>query len=304
MTAISTLAQNLQMQQYMLQLQNQQNLVAAQVSTGLKSSSYAGIATDATTVVNLTAQQSQDQSYIDTANTLTTRMSTMSAAMSDIQKLVSQFAQGFSTDAYNTSGTTVQTEAQQLLQEVGADLNSQDGEGYVFSGYQTSSPSFTASALPNPGDVTTANTAYYGGDNGVQQATIDKGVNISYGVTANNPAFEQIIRALNFIANSGSFSQSSSTDEANVSAASQLLTNGLAQLQTLQGNLGLQQAQVNNTQTNLTNAMSLGSSTLSNLVSVDSATAITQLNTIQTQLQASYQTVNMLQQSSLVNYLK
>jgi flagellar hook-associated protein 3 FlgL len=266
MTAISTLAQNLQMQQYMLQLQNQQNLVAAQVSTGLKSSSYAGIATDATTVVNLTAQQSQDQSYIDTANTLTTRMSTMSAAMSDIQKLVSQFAQGFSTDAYNTSGTTVQTEAQQLLQEVGADLNSQD--------------------------------------NGVQQATIDKGVNISYGVTANNPAFEQIIRALNFIANSGSFSQSSSTDEANVSAASQLLTNGLAQLQTLQGNLGLQQAQVNNTQTNLTNAMSLGSSTLSNLVSVDSATAITQLNTIQTQLQASYQTVNMLQQSSLVNYLK
>lgn len=304
MTAISTLSQNLQMQQYMLQNLNQENTVAAQISTGLVSSSYSGLASQASTIVNLTAQQSQDQSYLDTATTLTTRMSTMSSAMNDIQTVVSQFAQGFTTDAYNTTGTTVQTEAKQLLAEVGSDLNVQDGDGYVFSGDQTSSPSFNASALPNPGDLTTANTAYYGGDNNVQQAAIDQNTTISYGITANNPAFEQIIRALNFIANSGSLSQSSPTDTANVSQASQLLTNGLADLQTLQGNLGLQQAQVASTQTNLSSAMSLGSSTLSNIEQVNSATAITQLNTLQTQLEASYQTVNILQQSSLVNYLK
>jgi len=33
-------------------------------------------------------------------------------------------------------------------------------------------------------------------------------------------------------------------------------------------------------------------------------TAITQLNTLQTQLQASYQTINLLQSLSLANYLK
>lgn len=304
MTAISTLSQNLQMQQYMLQDLNQENTVAAQISTGLVSSSYSGVAPQASTIVNLTAQQSQDQAYLGTITTLNTRMSTMSGAMSDIQNLVTQFSQGFTTDAYNTSGTTVQTEAKQLLTEVESDLNVQDGNGYVFSGYQTSSQSVNASALPNPGNLATANTAYYGGDNNVQQATIDQNTTISYGITANNPAFEQIIRALNFIANSGSLSQSNATDVANVSQASQLLTNGLAQLQTLQGNLGLQQAQVASTQTNLSNSISLGSTTLSNIVQVNSATAITQLNTLQTQLQASYQTVNILQQSSLVNYLK
>jgi flagellar hook-associated protein 3 FlgL len=306
MTAISTLSQNLQMQQYMLQELNQENTVAAQISTGLVSSSYSGLAPQASTIVNLTAQQSQDQAYLGTITTLNTRMSTMSGSMNDIQNLVSQFAQGFTTDAYNTSGgsATVQTEAKQLLSEVESDLNVQDGSGYVFSGYQTSSASFNASALPNPGNLATANTAYYGGDNNVQQATIDQNTTISYGVTANNPAFEQIVRALNFIANSGSLSQSNPTDVANVSQASQLLTNGLAQLQTLQGNLGLQQSQVASTATNLSNSMSLGSTTLSNIEQVNSATAITQLNTIQTQLEASYQTVNILQQSSLVNYLK
>lgn len=304
MSTISTLAQSLQMQQYMAQLQNQENNVANQVTTGQISSSYSGIASNAGTVVDLTAQQSQDQSYLNTTNTLTTRMSTMNNAMNDIQNLVSQFSDGFTSDAYNNSGTTVQTEAQQLLAEVGTDLNTQDGDGYVFSGFQTSSPAFNAAALPNPGDLSTANTAYYGGDNGVQQATIDQGVTISYGITANNPAFEQIIRALNFIANSGSLSPSNPTDVADVAQAAQLLTNGLAQLQTLQGNLELQQAQVNNTQTSLSQTMSLGSTALSNLESVNPATAITQLNTLQTQLEASYQTVNILQQTSLVNYLK
>jgi flagellin-like hook-associated protein FlgL len=37
---------------------------------------------------------------------------------------------------------------------------------------------------------------------------------------------------------------------------------------------------------------------------VDPATAITQLNQVETNLQASYQTVSTLQQLSLVNYLK
>jgi flagellar hook-associated protein 3 FlgL len=304
MTAISTLAQTLQMQQYMLQDLTQEQTVATQISTGQVSSNYAGIAPQASTVVNLTAQQSQDQAYLGTITTLNTRMSTMSNSMNDIQTLVSQFAQGFTTDAYDTSGTSVQTEAQQLLAEVGSDLNVEDGDGYVFSGDQSSSPSFNASALPNPGSLSTANTAYYGGDDNTLQAQIDQNTTISYGVTADNPAFEQIIRALNFIANSGTLSQSNPTDVADVQQASQLLTNGLSALQTLQGKLGLQQSQVATTQTNLSSTISLGSSALANIENVNSATAITQLNTLQTQLEASYQTVNILQQSSLVNYLK
>jgi flagellar hook-associated protein 3 FlgL len=50
--------------------------------------------------------------------------------------------------------------------------------------------------------------------------------------------------------------------------------------------------------------MTLASTSLNNIEQVDSATVITQLNTLQTQLQASYQTINMLQSLSLTNYLR
>ena len=50
--------------------------------------------------------------------------------------------------------------------------------------------------------------------------------------------------------------------------------------------------------------LTLASTSLNNIEQVDTATAITQLNTLQTQLQASYQTINVLQSLSLANYLK
>jgi len=66
----------------------------------------------------------------------------------------------------------------------------------------------------------------------------------------------------------------------------------------------LQQGQLANQLTNHQSALSLAKGTISTIQQVDPATAITQLDTLQTQLQASYQTIGILQQLSLVNYIK
>jgi flagellar hook-associated protein 3 FlgL len=304
-SSIGTAAQAQQMQQLFLQLQAQETTLSTQVSTGLVSQSFAGIAPQAGTLVDLTTQASQEQSYLSSNTVVGTRMQLMSNALSDIENLVSQFSEGFTSSAFSSgNGISVQQEAKELLTEVGDDLNTQDGSSYVFSGAQTDTPAFNPNNLPNPGNLATADTAYYGGDDTIQQATINGQDTISYGITADNPAFEQIIRALNFIANAPPFSQNNPQDAANVQAASQLLTNGLAQLQTLQGTLGLQQNQVSHTNTTLQSTLSLAQQSISNLENVDPATAISELNQLQTQLQASYQTVALLQQVSLVNYLK
>ena len=104
------------------------------------------------------------------------------------------------------------------MTEVGSYLNTQDGTSYVFSGNQTSTPAYNPANLPNPGDLTTNVAAdYYQGDNGVAQAQVDNNVTMQYGVTGNNPAFEQIIRVLNFFANDSTpLSQSNPADVANV----------------------------------------------------------------------------------------
>jgi flagellar hook-associated protein 3 FlgL len=229
--------------------------------------------------------------------------------MSNIQTLVTQFSAKLPQDAYNTEGATIQQEAQQLLTQIGGYLNTQDGTRYVFAGNQTSTPPFDQSGIPNPGDVTTnvggaPPAGYYAGDAGVAQATIDTNVVVKYGITADNPAFEQIIRVLNYYANNGPLDQTNPTDVANVNQSAQVLTNAISSLEQLEGQVGLQQAQLNNTQTALNSSISLASTNISNITQVDPATAITQLNTLQTQLQASYQTVSMLQQLTLANYLK
>ena len=50
--------------------------------------------------------------------------------------------------------------------------------------------------------------------------------------------------------------------------------------------------------------INLATTNIQNLESVDTAQAITELNQVETNLQASYSTISSLQQLSLVNYLK
>src|SRR5579885_910396 len=140
----------------------------------------------------------------------------------------------------------------------------------------------------------------------VRAAKIDSNMTICYGITADNPAFENIIRVANYLANlpPGSPSSSNPADIAAVNQAATLLNQGITGLQTLQGRVALQSSQAQQVQTNLQGFINLAQRNITNLESVDPATAITELNQVETNLQASYQTVSTLQQLSLVNYLK
>ena len=302
---VSTLEQQNQMVQYLQQMQDKASTLETQISTGQQSQTYAGIAPQAAEVVDLTATQSLQQSYINTITTVNTKLQTMSLAMQNIASIASSFQNTLENDAYSTSGSSVQETAQQLLTELGSYLNTQDGSSYVFSGNQTSTPTYNPANLPNPGSLSTNVAAdYYGGDNGIAQATVDNNVTMQYGVTGNNPAFEQIVRVLNFFANDSTpLSQSNAADVANVQQGQQMLANAAQSVQQLVATTGQQEADLTQLSTAHQNAMTLANTSLSNIEQVDSATAITQLNTLQTQLEASYQTINVLQSLSLAKYL-
>lgn len=302
---VSTIEQQNQMLQYLQQMQSQVNNLSTQISTGQVSQTYSGIAPQAAQVVDLTATQSLQQGYINTINTVNTKLQITSLAMQNIASIATSFQGTLANDAFSTSGASVQQTAQQLLTELGSYLNTQDGNSYVFSGNQTSTPAFNAAGLPNPGDLTT-NVAsdYYGGDNGIAAATVDNNVTVQYGVTGNNAAFEQIIRVLNYYANDSTpLSQSNPTDVANANTAQQMLGNAAQAVDQLVATNGEQQSDLSQLSTAHKNAMTLASTSLDNIEQVDSATAITQLNTLQTQLEASYQTINVLQSLSLAKYL-
>ncbi len=309
MTRVGTAAENNQILQYLQQNKSLAETLQTQITTGLKSTDFSGISSQASQLVNLTDQQSKQQGYIDTINTVSTRLQIMGLSISSVAGLATQFVGNMPADAYNTQGQTIQQQAQQVLQQVAGYLNTQDGSNYVFSGNNTSEPPVNIGGLPKPGSLTatsagTPPNGYYQGDNGIAQATVDNNVTLTYGVDANNPAFENFIRVLNFLANSPPFDSSNPTDVANVTKATQMLNQTVTQLQTLEGTNALQQGQLANQLTTHKNALSLAQGNISDVSQVDAATAITQLDTLQTQMQASYQIVGILQQLSLVNYLK
>lgn len=306
---ISTIAQTQQVIQNLAALRTEGDTLGQQITSGLKSQTYGGIAPQAAQLVSLAAQQSQQQGYVNTINQVNTRLQTMNLATSTIATLVQQFAGQLQTNAYNTSGTTVQSQAKALLANIGDYLNSQDGEGYIFAGSENSTPPYNGSGLPSPGDLTTkVNVAppngYYQGNGDIASAQIDSNLNVSYGITAADSAFEPIIRVLNFIANSGSFSDTNSTDVANVSQAQTLLNSAVASVQQLTAQIGMNQSELDNTLEAHQQSLTLAKSTMASIENVDPATAITQLDALQTQLQASYQTVNVLQNLSLATYLR
>lgn len=307
--AISTLAQVQQVVQNLTQMQTQANTLGQQISTGLKSQSFADLPQQAAQIINLGAAQSQQQGYIDTINTVNTRLQTMTLATSTITTLVQQFAGQLATNAFNPTGATVQSQAQGLLAEIGNYLNSQDGEGYLFSGSNSTTAPFDASGLPNPGDLTTSVSGappagYYAGNGTIAQAQVDDNLNLSYGVTANNPAFEQVMRVLNFFANSGPLDQNNATDVANVNQAQQMLTSAGTSLQQLTATIGMQQSQLNDLLQAHQSSLALAQGSIADIEKADPATVITKLNALQTQLESSYQAISILQNLSLANYIK
>ena len=309
MSRVGTLSENNQILSYLQQNKAKADTLEQQITTGLNSTDFSGIAPQSAQLVSLDDQASKQQGYIDTINTVTTRLQVMALSINNIETLATQFVGNLPGDAYVTQGETIQTQAQQVLAQVGGDLNTQDGSNYVFGGNKNTVPPVNTGGLPNPGNLNTSvgvapPNGYYQGDNGVAQATVDNNVTLTYGIDANNPAFEQFIRVLNFLATSPPFNQNNPTDVANVNKATLLLNESVKQLQTLQGTVALQQGEVANQATAHQSALSLAKTSISNITQVDPATAITQLDTLQTQLQASYQTIGILQQLSLVNYIK
>lgn len=306
---ISNIAEVQQVIYNLTQLQTQGNTLDQQLSSGLKSQTFSGIAPQASQLVDLTTAQSQQQSDINSINTVNTTLQTMSLATSTMASMVEQFVGELPTNAYNTTGATIQSQAQALLSEFGNYLNTEGGDGYVFGGSDTTTPPFDASGLPNPGTLTTPVSGappagYYQGNDDIAQAQIDNNLTVQYGITGDNPAFEQVVRVLNFLANSPPLNQQNPTDVANVNTAQQMLSSAVTELQQLNSTIGMQQAQLNTVQQAHQNSLTLIKTNIGNIENVDPATVITQLDALQTQMEASYQTVNILQNLSLANYLK
>jgi flagellar hook-associated protein 3 FlgL len=312
MTRISTASQNSLTQYYMQLNQSAEQKISAEISTGYTAQTYSQIAPQSAQLEQYRAQVAQQQSYLNTINTASTNMQAMQLSLQQILTQVQSFTTGLSDTAYSTQPPTIQTQAESLLEEVAGYLNVQNGTSYLFGGTDTSTPPVDLSSLPQGAAATLTTSVggspssggYYAGGAAGSSIQIDNQLSVNYSITANNPALENIIRVLNFVAQKpGGFSSTNPTDQANVSLAGQMLINATQALTGVNGELALQQSQLNSQATLLKSTITNAQAGETDITAVNQATAITQLQSLETQIQASYSATSAIQKLSLVNFM-
>jgi flagellar hook-associated protein 3 FlgL len=311
-TRVSNLASNRLIQSTILRTQDRIADRQLQISTLQKSQDYAGIADESNRLVTLEASKRRVEQYLTEGTSVKLRMQTMLNSIDSLKttlKDVQGMARDILEDGTLPDGIDKDEFAQVKISEIKDFLNVKVAGRYLFSG------SLTETEPVVPGDLSTAptNTStlpaftteaepsfYYQGDNTKLKARLDEGLDIQYGVTADNPAFEKMIRAVRIL-------RSTPLTDTNIKAkmqeAADLCTEAQTDLQSVELNVGTKLEQLGRTTKTLQSSKEFMGGIVSDLESADTFTAVAELTQDQTMLEASYNVLVRLSQLTLTKYL-
>jgi flagellar hook-associated protein 3 FlgL len=323
MTGISTLGVQFQAISNLLGEQTNINLLNEQLASNQKFTNLTDYSpVDASNLVTFQNNINQRQGYLSAMQTVQTRLSMYDATMSDMESIAQQ-AQTLSSQNQNFDPTklaSLQATAQNYLSQVQDDLNQQVGNRYVYSGVRYSTipvTPLTAIDLTTTPPVTTTTTnptlPYYDTEAVAgtptdasaytqDTVTVDQGFNVAYGVSSNDPSFQKLINGLRFIS-AATQAATPAAYQADMQNATTLLGSALQGVQNLHAsNANNQNTLTSETTTQNTDITNLQNQ-IANIQQVNTAQIATEIQALQTQLQASYSATASLEQLSILKYL-
>lgn len=307
MTRIATMAQHTMILSHIREAQTRMQETQIQMATGYTTQRYTGIAPEARQLVNLESSHARIQQYQTNNKTIDLRLQTMEGVVGQTVDAATKLKTLLINGLHNNSAADMAlgTQAQNLLNEVAKQLNIKIGDRYLFSGSKTDTPPIDLNASGYTAPPTTypsaADTGYYQGDSVTLTTRAADDYDISYGVTADDPAFEKIIRALQLTA---TVTTTPTLDRDRLQDGLDLVNEAINELTTVRSTIGATQNtldSVNQDHIDMTNYMELS---ITQITAVDVTEAATRLSADQLMLQASYMTISQLSKLSLVNYMR
>lgn len=272
-----------------------------QESSGVVSTDFGGYGADAQHVVNLQVSVTRAQSYVDAATLADSKVQVMYSAVGSVTDILTQLRSQLSaaSTGSSTEVNSVISSAQQMLEQMGSLMNTQYDGQYVFAGGKTNAaPVDLTSFSSGTGSTTTADSSYYNGDDEIASVRVAADETVSYGVTADNSAFEEVMRVLKFVANSTTLSSS------DITGALDLASTALDDTAAVQAKLSGAASSIETASARQTDYKSYAETLSNDLTSVDVAAVTAQLSTYQTQLTASYSALGKILSLNLSSYLK
>jgi len=336
LTTVSFLGQSKTQSTQLAQLRNTLNDLQRQLATQKKTDNFAGFGVDAGRVQSLRTDLNEIDAYSVNIDRAVLRTKVMSETLSEITNIANQVIDGFRLLQSGADGVDVdflRNMASNNLQYLGDLLNTELQGSYLFSGNDIGNAPFTndatlnanmqaeytnwlaggqtpAQLLANADAFTGADLGYAGtlGASGDVIAKVDDNIEINYTLKADNPSLQNIIRGIALAANlqfpnpAVDIATEAEFDQIFGSIIS-TLESGLSALESDHNILVSKNALMTDIKTRQDNERNTLQTMLDGLENVDTADIIVQLQALETQMTASFETANLVNQLTLVNFL-
>jgi flagellar hook-associated protein 3 FlgL len=282
-----------------LRVQAEEAKITTQQSSALVSSDYGGYGSSSGRVVDLDASITRSKAYAAAATTADNRVTQMYSAVDSMVDLITNFKSdliSFDVSVSDDSTATLAEEAADALESLSSLLNSRWDGRYLFAGSAVDTAPVDTDALTAQTAPSSADTSYYRGDDTIVSVKVGAERTVSYGVTADEDAFEAAIRALTMIA-------AGTADEDTLSEASELLDTAIDGMAAIQSGLSRDASDLETAVSDQEDYQDFASSLVSEVTEVDIAEAAAKLSTYQAQLEAAYAAIGKIQSLSLSSYL-
>ena len=313
---VGTFAQHTLLTSFALNIQRQLFDSQVQVGSGKVSQRYSGVARNAARLVDIRNAREQVQNLQQNFALVRNRLELMAFAVDSIQDIMSDFRMRVVGAVSGNAAqiTDLAFQAQNLLSQIADIMNTRDGSRYVFAGVRgdaapvdfntvvdpAHAPPFGGGSYPSSEDTT---RAYYSGGGLASEITVrlDLNLSIAYGVTADELAFEEILRSLKLVATS---QMTPTVEKERLVEGARVMELALGRLDVIYNRIAGNQIRIEQFDQKHVLFIKSASDLADEIENVDIAEAITKLHANQIALEGAFAVLARIQDSTLLNFLR
>ena len=303
MTRVANFAQHQRNLSHILNAQRRLNDGQLQISSGKKAQHYSGVARDVRRIVNVEAGHVRTTQFISNNKLIDQRLQAMETNVSQVFELVTQYKTLLinALNADNSADLAMPIQTQALMDEVTALLNMEQDGRYLFAGTRTDTRPVDQTGLPGSYVIPTSNgdaSGYYAGDATRLTVQADENFTVTYGVTAGDAGFEQAIRAMHIVM------IGPPNDRATLDEALRVINQAIEGVSDIRTQIGASRAALENVNSRLDDFLLFTEQTISDLENTDITEVITNMNSDQVAVEASFAVISRLADLTLTRFLR
>jgi flagellar hook-associated protein 3 FlgL len=283
-----------------LRLQKKYAEKQVQTATGVQTDTYTGMSKDASKVMSLEADYNRIITQSENAQTALDRNEVAFDTFAQITDITQSFEADLNAaiSGLSIGSNEIQEIANSTLDQLESLLNTQVAGRYIFGGSATQTapadfndPAFGGATIPSAAD-----TDYYQGNDYIQSVEASDGLSVNYGVTANDAAIEEIVRALDLV-------RTTPNDPSTLQEALSLIQSGLDGVAITKAKISQDSQKLDQSINANLEDVNLIDSMISDVKDVDLAEVSVKLQELEAQLEASYSVTTDLLNLKLSDYI-